>query len=78
MNISISVRLSLSGRSYRMDWLLMGIKSLDHPLASGFSLADGSVEVEVPVDVYSRKDYFIICECVVYVYAHRKITGHAG
>ncbi|KAJ2920536.1 hypothetical protein H1R20_g16559, partial [Candolleomyces eurysporus] len=33
---------------------------LDHPLASGFSLSDGSVEVEIPSDAASRKDYFIV------------------
>ena len=34
----------------------------DHPLASGFSLSDGSVEVEIPSDVASGEDYFIVCE----------------
>ncbi|TEB30565.1 hypothetical protein FA13DRAFT_1792164 [Coprinellus micaceus] len=32
----------------------------EHPLASGFSLADGEVEVEIPADVESGENYFIV------------------
>ena len=38
-----------------------GDDAKEHPLASGFSLADGEVTVEIPAEVESGENYFIVC-----------------
>ena len=39
-----------------------GVGGLNEPLAKGFELSDGLLEVEVPSNVPSGTDYQVVCE----------------
>ena len=65
-----SENLDIGMEAAHLESLNAHHENADHPLASGFSIRTGSVDVRMPTDIPARNDYFLVrkswryCQCV--------------